>query len=295
MKRLLPALLTIFFLFSFSGCQDFSGGKLKVCVTLYPLYDFTSKLAGDKVEIVYIRPSGDHHSGELSAGDMRAIEGSDLLIYNGAGLEKWLENIINEGLVKAVSASKGIELIYTDEDHTGDVRFADPHVWLDPLRAKKQMENILDALTEADPENADFYQQNYQHYAAEFDILDEQYLQELSELSLSVIVATHKAYGYLCGRYGLEQLAAFDEHNSGEAGAGDFAWLVDEIRERGITAVFYDELEGDEVARALSTETGASVLPLSTIAALTPAQESGGEDYFSVMRLNLDALKSALK
>lgn len=291
MKRFFAVLMSLFFLLA--GCGVLPGeGKQKVCVTLFPLYDFTLKLAGDKVEIVYIPPSGDHHSTELSAGDMRKICDSDLLIYNGAGLEEWTEHLLAEGQVRAVSASDGIELIYTDEGHEGDLRFADPHVWLDPLLAKKQMENITEALTEVVPMHADFFRQNFDRYAEEFDKLDEEYAVALSGISRNAIVVTHKAFSYLCRRYGLEQLAALDEHNSGEVGAGDFARLIDEIRQRGIKVIFYDEQEGNELARTLASETGAEIKPLSTLAALMP---SPGYDYFSLMRANLQSLAYALK
>lgn len=290
MKVFFAVILSLFFLLS--GCGMLSGGGgPKVCVTLFPLYDFASKIAEDKVEILYIPPSGDHHSTELSADDMRKIYDSDILIFNGAGLEEWMEHLLREGEVKAVSASAGIELIYA-EGHEGDLRFADPHVWLDPLLAKKQMENITEALIELAPEHSDFFRANFAKYAQELDKLDEEYAAALSGISRSAIVVTHRAFGYLCGRYDLEQLAALDEHNSGEVGAGDFARLIDEIKQRGLKVVFYDEQEGDELARALAGETGTEIKPLSTLAALLPSPEY---DYFSLMRANLQSLAYALK
>ena len=59
----------------------------------------------------------------------------------------------------------------TDEDH-GQY---DPHVWLSPLNAKKEMENIKDAFVKADPNNQSYYEANYTEYAAKFDQLDQEY------------------------------------------------------------------------------------------------------------------------
>ena len=82
----------------------------------------------------------------------------------------------------------------------------DPHVWLNPEYAKKEMENIKNAFVSADPKNKDFYEANYEKYAVEFDKLDEDFHNTIEALPNREIVVAHEAYGYLCDAYGLTQV-----------------------------------------------------------------------------------------
>lgn len=83
----------------------------------------------------------------------------------------------------------------------------DPHVWLDPMNAKQEMQNICEAFSEADPEHRADYQANYEKWAKQLDELDKTYQTTLENLSERNIVVAHEAYGYLCRRYNLTQVS----------------------------------------------------------------------------------------
>lgn len=321
MKRRLLGIVTpmVFILYIFSGCtgdlkagsQD-SDGKISVCTSFYTMYDFAGKIGGDKLKLTNIIPAGaEIHHWEPSPKDILAIGKSDVFIYNGAGMEPWVEKVLgsvrNEDLL-VVEASKGIELLKgehsheeeredgkesAEEDH--DLSEYDPHVWLNPLLAKKQMEAIKDALVKADPENVDYYRKNYDDNAKKLDELDMEYRETLSKCSKKDIVVGHKAFGYLCEAYGLRQNAIEGLNSEFEPTPAKMAEIVKFIRDNDIKVIFTDGKSNTKVANTVAKEVGAQILVLKTLDGLTDEDIKAGKDYFAVMRDNLEALKKALE
>jgi zinc transport system substrate-binding protein len=284
----------------FAGCSgQLSDGRLKVCVTVYPLYDFAKKIGGDKVNIIDLSPSGDIHDFEPSNYDVAQIVTGDMFLYNGAGLEHWVESVIQmiDGAKTDIAeASQGIELLELDghggEEHS---HAYDPHIWLNPLNAKIIACNIKEALCRADSENSAYYRENYRQLEAEFDILDGEYTSRLQNLALDTIAVTHNAFGYLCKAYNLRQIALSNtEGDHGYSGA-DLNELKMQISQKNIKVIFYNQADGTAYAQSLVELTdGTEIKMLSTLSSLTQRQKNSGGDYFSVMRENLAALIYAL-
>ena len=177
------------------------------------MYDFAKKIGGDKVEVINLVPAGtEPHDWEPSTKDLIEMEKSDIFIYNGAGMEQWVDDVL-ESLdteeLTSVEASKGIKLLKDQDAHEHDHEHNsenDPHVWLDPQNAKYEMNKIKKALIKVDAENKDYYEANYKRYAKECDKLDTLYKEETSKLTKKELVVAHEAFGYLCHAYGLEQM-----------------------------------------------------------------------------------------
>ena len=154
------------------------------------MYDFAKKIGGDKVEVINLVPAGtEPHDWEPSTKDLIEMEKSDIFIYNGAGMEQWVDDVL-ESLdteeLTSVEASKGIKLLKDQDAHEHDHEHNsenDPHVWLDPQNAKYEMNKIKKALIKVDAENKDYYEANYKRYAKECDKLDTLYKEETSKLT----------------------------------------------------------------------------------------------------------------
>jgi ABC-type Zn uptake system ZnuABC Zn-binding protein ZnuA len=127
------------------------------------MYDFAKKIGGDKVEVINLVPAGtEPHDWEPSTKDLIEMEKSDIFIYNGAGMEQWVDDVL-ESLdteeLTSVEASKGIKLLKDQDAHEHDHEHNsenDPHVWLDPQNAKYEMNKIKKALIKVDAENKDY-------------------------------------------------------------------------------------------------------------------------------------------
>lgn len=317
MKKSLYILLILLMTVSWSvGCgseksktpesNESGDEKLKVLASFYPMYDFAQKVGGDKVEVANMVPAGtEPHDWEPAATDIRQLEDADIFIYNGAGMEHWTEDVLssldNQDLV-IVEASKGLELMEGEaheheedeeehEDEDDHDTGYDPHVWLNPLNAKAEMENIKNALVEADPENEAYYTENYEKYSVKFDQLDEKYREELADMKGKDIIVAHEAFGYLCNAYGLNQVGIEGLSPDSEPDPARMKEIIEFAKENQIKTIYFEELVSPKVAETIAEEIGAKTSVLNPLEGLNDEQLKAGEDYFSIMEENLTALK----
>lgn len=285
--------------------KDTGGGKLKVIASFYPMYDFAVKIGGDRAEVVCMVPSGtEPHDWEPSASDLKNLEEADLFVYNGAGMEHWVEDVLagldHKALVIA-EASQGLTFLEghsheeEGEEEGHDHGHYDPHVWLSPMNGKKEMEHIKNAYIEADPDHKDYYEANYETYAARFDQLDQSYKDTLASLPNKDIVVSHEAFGYLCNAYGLNQMGIEGLSPDSEPDPARMAEIIDFVKERNVKVIFFEELVSPKVAEAVAKETGAVTQVLNPLEGLSDEELKKGADYFSVMEDNLKQLENALK
>ena len=296
-----------------TSTPDTAGAKLSVMASFYPVYDFATKIGGDKVTVTDMVPAGtEPHDWEPAASDITSLEEADVFIYSGAGMEHWVTDVLaaleNKDLV-SVEASQGITLRaghahHDEEEEAGHTEEGeeeheegefDPHVWLAPLNAKTELENIKDALVQADPDNKDTYEANYTTWSAECDKLDKEFKDTLSGLSKKDIVVSHEAFGYLCDAYGLNQMGIEGISPDSEPDPARMAEIQDFVTKNSVKVIFSEELVSPKVAQAIADATGAEVQVLNPLEGLSDEELAAGDDYFSVMRQNLQVLKAALQ
>lgn len=278
-----------------------NNGKLKVMASFYTMYDFAKKIGGNKVEVTNMVPAGtEPHDWEPSTKDLIEMEKSDVFIYNGAGMEQWVDDVL-ESLdteeLTTVEASKGIKLLKDSDAHEHDHEHSsenDPHVWLDPKNAKHEMNQIKKALIKADQKNKAYYEANYQKYAKQCDELDALYKKELDKVSKRELVVAHEAFGYLCHAYDLEQMGIEGLSADDEPDPKQMSEVIKFAKEHKVNTIFFEELVSPKVAKTIAKETGASAKMLNPLEGLSNKKIKAGEDYFSVMKQNLSAIKKAL-
>jgi zinc transport system substrate-binding protein len=277
--------------------------RITVYASFYPMYDFTKKIGGNKINLqTLISPGAEPHDWEPGPRDISNLQKASVFIYNGAGMENWAEKILkslnNENII-IVEASEGIDLLeeeeHQDKDGENHSKNYDPHVWLNPKYAKKQLEAIKNALVKADPVNKDYYEENFLNNSKKMDELDSEYKKAISDFSRKDVVVTHGAFGYLCNAYGLRQLAIEDSGHDLEPSPGKMADIIKFIRENNVKVIFYEELSNSKVAETVARETGVKVMVLNTLGRLSEKDMKDGKEYFSIMQQNLEALKLALK
>jgi zinc transport system substrate-binding protein len=284
--------------------------KLSLFASFYPMYDFAVKIGGERVNVIDLVPAGtEPHDWEPAAADIAGLEKAAVFVYNGAGMEHWVGDVLNALQNKAlisVEASGGINLLeghhhdhededHDHEDHEHEDEAHDPHVWLSPVNAKAEMENIKNALIQADPEGKSYYEANYEKYAAECDALDKEFKDALAPLAKKDIVVTHQAFGYLCERYGLRQVPIEGLSPDSEPDPGRMAEIIDFVKEHGVKVIFFEELVSPKVAETIAKATGAATDMLSPIEGLGEEEIASGADYFTMMRRNLKSLVAALQ
>lgn len=298
-NKVTAVVLAFFLVLGLSGCTGSSSkgfeeeDKIAVVTTIYPMYDFVRNIAGDRAEVINLVPAGmEPHDFELSTGDMQLMEQAELFIYNGAGMEhfvdKTLKSLTNEKLI-VVEAAKEITTFQSEDGET------DPHTWLSVENAMAEALAIKEALVKMDGENADYYEANYETYREKLEELDARYREELTGLSGDTIVVAHEAFGYLCREYGLKQEAVEGLTADSEPDSARMKEIIDFCKEEEIKVIFFEELVSPKVADAIASEIGAETMVLNPIEGLTAEQEEAGLDYIGLMEQNLEALKKALQ
>jgi len=374
-------------------------GKTRVLASFYPYYEFTRNVAGDSAIVEQYLPSGiEAHDWEPRAQEIQSLKNTDVFVYNGLGMEPYVENIIGSGEfdnVLFVKASEGIEMMKSDENehdethadefayeieeiieefehghindsqaieqiesvlhehegdghghgnmaiekiegvlheieeghvsseegmeeihhiileveggdetknaeeedghgHDHDFEF-DPHIWLDPILVKQQVNNIKDGLIKADPQNKEHYEQNAMQYNKELDALDMKIKSSLSSCSKDTFVPFHNAFTYLGDRYGLKIMALSGVAPDSEASAAEIAEFVDFVKDNDIKVIFAEDLVDPRLAQVIADEAGAEVLLFSPIEALTQDEVGQNITYIDKMEKNLDVLVVALE
>ncbi len=257
------------------------GGGMSVVASFYPLVDATEAVGGDRVDVTNLTPAGvEPHDIELNPRQLDRVADAGLVLYLGGGFQPVVEDA-------ARRARRAVDLRAGVAGADGN----DPHVWLDPVLFREVVAGIEAALIEVDPAGADGYRSRADDYRRRLDELDAEFRTGLSDCDRRAIVTTHDAFGYLAGRYRLEQLAISGLSPDAEPDPRRLAELADLVRQRGVTTIFTEELVSPRVAQTLARETAVGVAVLDTIEGVEDGRD---EDYFSLMRTNLATLRTAL-
>ncbi|WP_338777869.1 metal ABC transporter substrate-binding protein [Metabacillus sp. FJAT-52054] len=306
---------------SLAGCSssgetnEAKNGKLKIYTTIFPLEDFTKKIGGNLVEVESVYPPNtDAHSFEPSTKTMVKIAEGDAFIYTGAGIEgfadKAAETLKNED-VEIVKAAEGIELAKSaahshegeagHDEHSEEAAHeghehgdTDPHVWLDPIRSIQMAENIKNALVKKHPEGKETFEKNFAELKANLEKLDKEYKDTLSKMDKKEILVSHAAYGYWQERYGIEQISIMGLSASDEPSQKQISSIIKDAKAHGIKHVIFEKNISSKLSEIVQNEIGATPLTVSNLESVTEEDAKNSEDYFSLMRKNLETLKIAL-
>ena len=143
--------------------------KIKVVASFYPVYEFVKKVGGDKIDASVLIPIGaEPHDFDPTIQQIQGVKSAAMLVYSGTGMESTWINKVNPKF--AIDTSKGIHLLTSNDPQIHAP--TDPHIWLDPVLAVQQVENIRDGLSKLDPNNAAYYHQNAQNFIGRLKSLD---------------------------------------------------------------------------------------------------------------------------
>ncbi|HOV52515.1 MAG TPA: zinc ABC transporter substrate-binding protein, partial [Methanothrix sp.] len=214
------------------GCispEELPSGKINVVTTIAPQKELIKSVGKDLVNItVLVPPGAEPHTFEPTPSQMRAVANADLYIMNGAGLEFWMDRLlqVNKKML-VVDTSKGIDLIW---ESGGE---ADPHIWLSLRNAIVQLENIYQGLVQVDPDNRDFYLKNKEEYVQKLQSLDAELNQSFSNAHRKIFVVHHPAWTYFARDYNLDQVPLME--NEKEPGPKYLGEVIDLARKNNIT------------------------------------------------------------
>jgi zinc transport system substrate-binding protein len=270
-------------------------GPISVVASFFPLADFARGVGGDRVAVRTLVPAGvEPHDYEARPRDIVALSRARVVIYNGAGFEPWLHRVLPQlpDHVTKVNATEGLPL--TRLTTRGSRGVTDPHVWLDPLLAQRQVGLIVAGLSRADLGGRHAYENNGAAYAAKLDAQHRRIARAIEPCRQKVFVVAHASFGYFAARYGLKQIPISGVTPEEEPSAAKMREMLRLAREHRVTVIYYETLVSPRVAAALAREIGARTLVLNPLEGLTLEEQRLGKDYFTVMDENLRNLRQGL-
>jgi zinc transport system substrate-binding protein len=243
-----------------------------VVASVYPLAWASERVeAGVFDDVVNLTPPGaEPHDIELSPSDVGTIRDAELVVYVGGGFQPALEDALES------REGRSLDLLRAGEEF---------HIWLDPLRFAQAVERIARSVGGAG---------SAQDEIGELKRLDADYRRGLADCARDTLVTTHAAFGHLAVRYGLTQVSLAGSSPEAEPTPRELEELIEDVRASGATTVFVEPLVSDEVAQVVAREAGAAVATLDPIEGLSQERIDAGEDYLTVMRSNLAAIREAL-
>jgi len=265
--------------------------QLKVLASFYPLYEFTKIIGGERIDVSVIVPSGiEPHDWEPTIQDLQKMQNADIIVINGINLEPWITKLVSVNPdILIVDTSNGISLLEKDKHMFNNKIQNDPHIWLDPVLAKKQIQNIVDGLIRIDPQNTDYYQENANAYNSKLILLDNKIRNELSICVKKDFLAFHDAFSYFANEYGLNQNTVIGVNPNEEPTAVTLQQIVQKAQNLDLHIIFTEEAVNPRISEVIADEIGAKVLTLSPIEIYEK-----NSDYIKRMEQNLSNLKEEL-
>ncbi len=281
-------------------CSAAGHAQPVIVTTIYPLYDFTKQVTGGNADVKLLVPAGvEPHDWEPSPADLITIQNCDVFIYNGAGMEAWVDKIQHTVLAgkRVVNAAKSVQVLpaqYDEEGGPAEAGELDPHIWLDPVNVLSIVDAVQQAAAGADPAHKAEYKNNAAAYKQQLSALHQQYVEGLQGRKTNEIVTSHAAFGYLAKRYGLQQIAIMGLSPEAEPTAAKMAETIQYVKNQGIKYIFFETLVNPKLSEVIATEAGAQTLVLNPIEGLTDDELAQGQNYITEMQMNLVNLKYAL-
>lgn len=301
--NLLAVFLIFGFIFLFGGCKkeniskkEDSSNKKLIYTSFFPVEELTKRIVGDKFIVKsIIDKSQEPHSFELKTDDIKNIIKADLVIYNGASMETFIDDLKNssDNKEKFVDLSKNLTLLSSAKDGKVSKDKVNPHTWLSIKNAITELEDIYEKVVEIDPKNKDYYKKNLDENIAKFKPLDKKFADELKNVDENkrYFVVSHAAFNYLADDYNLKQVAVTGISPEDEPSAKQLKTIADFVKKHDISTIFFEGKATPKVAETLAKSTNTKTSTLYTMENLTKEEAEMG--YLKLMEKNLEALKES--
>ena len=294
MKKLPIFLLLLTLLLS--ACAP--AAPAQIAATTLPVWQFTARITegtGLTVARLVTESVSCLHDYTLTVNQMKSIEGADVLVLSGAGLEDFLEDLLLDA--PTIDASAGIELICAEEEghdheegeehhHEGHHHEEDPHIWLDPENAKVMAQNICDGLSRQYPGYAQVFQNNLSGLLADLDALQAYGKDTLGALNCRDLITFHDGFSYFARAFDLNIVKAVEEESGSEASAKELIELIEIVEEHRLPAIFTEVSGSTSAAGVIARETGCRSFALD--------MAMSGDSYFDTMYHNIDTIKETM-
>lgn len=275
-----------------TGTTKKDDGTLRIVTSFYPMYIATANITKgvDGVQVINMtKPqTGCLHDYQLTTDDMKTLEKADIFVANGAGMESFLDKILQQNKqLTIIEASKDISLLQTEGEEN-------PHVWLSVPNAIQQIKNIETQLSAADPKHAEAYKANAAAYIAKLQSLDGEMHTALDNVPNKDIVTFHEAFPYFAQEFNLHIVKVIEREPGTEPTPKELEDTIEEIKPLAKKVLFTEPQYSPSAAETIARETGAQIYTLDPVVT-GEANENALDAYITTMKQNMETLKKALQ
>ena len=276
--------------------------KLNIVTSFYPLYEIAHQVGQDQINLKNLVPNGtEPHDFEPSPQDLISLNQANLVIYNGMGLESWIDKVkpdLEKNGVQFLDLSQTLseKIPYKNSTNNPEEKFTyDPHFWLDPISYQTETKAITQKLIDLSPQNQSTFQQNSDQYQKQLQDLANQYQNGFKNCQHNQFITNHAAFGYLAKRYNLTMVSISGLSPDSEPSVKTLTELTQFIKKNKINYLLTETLISPKIAETLAKETNAQTLLLNPLEGLSDTEINQGENYVTIMRKNLINLQTALQ
>ncbi len=281
------SLISLFVLTSCSSNNTTSSNKengsgLDVYTSFSAITALTIPIMLDGTTISQLtEPNVEAHDFEPSGRDVASISEADLFIYNGLGIEHYVEDLKNSVNSETMFVDTSENVPYVLED--------DAHIWLSFLHAKVQVKNITYSLVSVDSANKDLYRENEQKFISEIESLENEYALFLNSKKGQTVVVSHPAYSYLFDNYQIKQIPIQINHDV-EPTISELKTVIDYINTNSVKYIIAPSSEVTKPLQTVLDETDAEVVVVDNLENITV--DITKDTYINIMSENLNVIKS---
>ncbi|HEY5936733.1 MAG TPA: metal ABC transporter substrate-binding protein [Kofleriaceae bacterium] len=306
-----------------------AGGKPKIVVSIFPIYDLTKRIAGDRAEVHLVLPVGkSEHAYEATPKEIAKLEGANLGIAVGLDMDVWVESLMKSAGgakfirigdkvptipidVEPITEEEAAEHGHDDHDHDDHdhdkpgsaapakpaddhdhaaIGSPDPHVWMDPDRMLAVVDRITEELTTLDPKSKDVFAKNAEAVKTALRDTDTKIAARSKAWTKRTIVTFHGSMQYFAKRYNI-RIAAVVEPLAGKEPTPAYIAQVLAAIKRGQASALFTEPQLDRApGQMIAREAGIPLGELDPIGGV-----AGRDSYEALLTWNTDQLEKVLK
>jgi len=273
-----------YFSLSKGDIGNINSSRKNIAVTIFPIYDITKNIAGEKLDVNLILPVGiSEHTYDTKPSDVALLEHDVIVIKVGSGLDDWVEKIVPKKVTR-VDLTSSVNLLKSTE-----VEY-DPHYWLSVDNALLIANKVKNELVKIDPENSEYYENNLLKYKEELLGLQKYIDLELIDQKGKGIITFHEAFIYFANANGLEILATIEPFAGKEPTPTYLSEVEDIIRVQKVKVLFKEPQLSSGLLNGLASDLGVTIL---TIDPLGGGKET--DSYIKMMKFNTNEIKKGLE
>lgn len=286
-----------------------AGGKPRVAVSIYPVYDLVKRVAGSDADVtLLLQPGKNEHTFDPTPHDVEEVSKAQLGVMVGLGLDPWMERLVKDAAPKARLLKVGdrvptrpvdLEAVgdeeahahgKDDDDHDHEKGAIDPHVWLDPQNARLIVRAFTEDLSKLDAAHANDYRARSDALDKDLENLDKELETRAKALPKKGFVTFHGSFGYFAKRYGLTVLAVIEPY-PGSTPSGDYVQKVlSVVKAKQVPALYSEPQLDPRPAKVLSDE---AKIPLGVLDPVGGGPET--DTYEKMLRYDMAQLEKLQK